>query len=309
VLVGFGFKVAAVPFHLWAPDVYEGAPIPSAALIASGSKVAGFFILAKLLGMGFMQSTGMGLIPVSVSGNAQGIVVSAEKVYFSCAPGWVMLIAIMAAVSVVLGNLAALVQTNVRRLLAYSAIAHSGYMLIALTSINNEGLAPVLFYVIIYALTTLGAFGVVSIVERQRGGSTLSDFVGFSRTEPVLAVSLMVFLISLAGIPPLVGFFGKFYLFSAALKGLSVSQNPTMLGLVALAIAMNAVSLYYYLIVLKHAFVIAPDKEAKPVQKARVTGSFILVVVLALAVFLLGLCPETLLRPLHLLVKTYLGTL
>jgi len=285
-LVGFGFKVAAVPFHLWAPDVYEGAPTPTAALVASGSKVAGFFILAKMLALGFGASVGM-------------------AAWSQFRPGWLPVLAIMAALSILLGNLAALVQSNVKRLLAYSAIAHSGYMLLGLTSASEAGFTAVLFYVIIYALTTIGAFGVVSVVERRRGGSQLQDFDGLHKTAPGLALCLLVFLISLAGIPPLAGFFGKFYMFSETLAASGKGANPSMLWLVVLAIALNAVSLYYYLIVLKHVFVAKPAEEER--VKAPACGP--LIAALALSVLLLGLFPNVLLEPLRAAVKNYTSSL
>ncbi|MFA7344051.1 MAG: NADH-quinone oxidoreductase subunit N [Terrimicrobiaceae bacterium] len=269
-LAGFAFKVAAVPFQLWAPDVYEGAPTAVASLVASGSKVAGVFILAKILAIGLGPWAGS-------AGWGQFL------------PGWVPVLALMAAASVILGNLAALVQSNVKRLLAYSAIAHGGYLLIGLCSTGEDSLTAVLFYVVIYALTTAGAFGTVVIVEKQRGGSSLEDFDGLAKSSPVLALCLLVFLISLAGIPPFVGFFGKFYLFTAALA------NPALLWLVILAIAMNAVSLYYYLIVLKHAFVLPAKEDLRP---ANAPASRFLVAALALSVLALGLAPNLLLAPL-----------
>ncbi|MEI6278697.1 MAG: NADH-quinone oxidoreductase subunit N [Verrucomicrobiae bacterium] len=269
-LAGFAFKVAAVPFQLWAPDVYEGAPTAAAALIASGSKVAGIFILAKLLTAGLGHWAGS-------AGWAQFL------------PGWAPVLALMAAASIILGNITALVQSNVKRLLAYSAIAHGGYLLLGLCSASTDSLTAVLFYVVIYALTTAGAFGVVAIVEKQRGGSRLDDFDGLAKSSPVLALCLLVFLISLAGIPPLAGFFGKLYLFTSALA------NGQHLWLVIVAIAMNAVSLYYYLIVLKHAFVLPATDVPRP---ANAPASQTLVAALALAVLALGIAPGLLLSPL-----------
>lgn len=269
-LAGFAFKVAAVPFQLWAPDVYEGAPTAAAALIASGSKVAGIFILARILTSGLGHWAG-----------AAG--------WGEFLPGWAPVLALMAAASVVLGNVTALVQSNVKRLLAYSAIAHGGYLLIGLCSAGRGGLAAVLFYVVVYALTTAGAFGVVAVVEKQRGGSGLEDFDGLAKTSPGLALGLLVFLISLAGIPPLAGFFGKFYLFASALA------NGHHLWLVVLAVAMNAVSLYYYLIVLKHAFVFPARDGAR---SGEAPASRVLVFALALSVVALGLAPNLLLAPL-----------
>src|SRR5438128_4137116 len=187
-LIGFAFKIAAAPFHLWAPDAYQGAPGPTAAFIASGSKVASFFIAAKVMMIGFHGAEG-------------------SAAWRAAAPGWVPVVAIGATLSVILGNLAAIVQSSVRRLLAYSAIAHAGYTLVGLLSHNGQGLASVIYYSITYALTTLGAFGVVAVVQEKTGGDKLSDFAGLSRREPVLAFCMLIFMLSLAGIPPLAGFF------------------------------------------------------------------------------------------------------
>jgi NADH-quinone oxidoreductase subunit N len=277
-LVGFGFKVAAVPFHLWAPDVYQGAPVASAALVASGSKVAGFFVLAKILSVGFVGATG-----------------SAEWGHFQA--GWMPLLAILAALSIVLGNLGALAQTSVKRLLAYSAIAHSGYMLLGLSALGSANILPVLFYVIIYSLTTVGAFGILSVVEQNRGGTHLHHFEGLYKSAPGLSLCMAVFMISLAGIPPLAGFFGKFYLFAGCLTAISHSSNPGMLWLVIVALALNTISLYYYLIVLKRIFVVEPGLEIAALTQSK--GSLLLIGVLALSVVVLGICPGLLLDPLR----------
>ena len=268
-VIGFGFKIAAVPFHLWAPDAYEGAPTPSAAFIASGSKLASFFIFAKVMLIGFNGAEGSGA-------------------WRAFQPGWVPVLAVIAAVSIVLGNLAAIVQSSVRRLLAYSAIAHAGYMLLGVMVPGGQSLSSLVYYVVTYGLTTVGAFGVVAVMEEKLGGARLSDFAGLSRRAPVLAFCMMIFMLSLAGIPPLAGFFGKFYLFASAL-----GPNRAELGLlwlVILAIAMSAVSLYYYLQVLKQAYVIEPGGN-----DTRLQGSIISQVVLslvALGVVLLGCAPN-----------------
>ena len=192
IAIGFGFKVAAAPFHFWAPDVYEGAPTTSAALIASSSKVAGLVIFYQVMVVGFAGAEG-------------------SSTWGSYVPGWVPVIAFIAALSMVLGNLVAIMQTSVRRLLAYSAIAHVGYMLLALVSHTEQSFDALLYYALTYALTTIGAFGVVAVVEARTGGDNLSDFSGLSRRAPVLSFCMLIFLLSLAGIPPLAGFFGKFY--------------------------------------------------------------------------------------------------
>ena len=240
-VIGFGFKVAAVPFHLWAPDAYQGAPTPSAAFIASGSKVASFFIFAKVMMLGFAGAEGSG----------------AFRAY---AAGWVPVIAIVAGLSMILGNLVAIVQSSVKRLLAYSAIAHAGYMLLAVLSHDN--LASLIYYALTYGLTTIGAFGVVAVVEGRAGDDKLTSFAGLSRRAPFVSFCMFIFMLSLAGIPPLAGFFAKFYVFAAVVKGGVV--NLGLLWLVILAIAMSAVSLYYYLQVLKQIYVVdVPRDEAR----------------------------------------------
>jgi NADH-quinone oxidoreductase subunit N len=270
-VIGFGFKVAAVPFHLWAPDAYQGAPVPSAAFIASGSKLASFFVFAKVMTIGFAGAEGDGG-------------------WGAYAPGWMPVLAVVAAASMVLGNIAAIVQSSVRRLLAYSAIAHAGYMLLGVMASGNRGVAPLVYYAVTYGLTTLGAFGVVSVVQRQGGGDGLADFAGLSRRAPVVAFCLMIFILSLAGIPPLAGFFGKFYLFSATLA--TDSRDFGLLWLVILAIATSAVSLYYYLQVLKQAYV-AESPATGRAAKVPVTSQVALAV-LAVAVVALGCAPDLL---------------
>jgi len=267
-LIGFGFKVAAVPFHLWAPDAYEGAPTPSAAFIATGSKVASFFILAKVMMIGFAGAEGSGAWREFVS-------------------GWVPAFAVVAAFSMVLGNLTAIAQTSVKRLLAYSAIAHAGYMLLGVLANNEPSQAALLFYVITYALTTLGAFGVVAVVEEATGGDAIQNFAGLSRRAPGLSLCLLVFLLSLGGIPPLAGFVGKFFIFSAVVG--ADAKHLGLLWLVILAILMSAVSFYYYLRVLKQAYVVDAAAESAPIKVPLAT--LVALIALALLVVLLGCAP------------------
>jgi len=279
VAVGLGFKVAAAPFHFWAPDIYQAAPAPSAAFIASGSKVASFIVFFQLASIGFA--------------GAQG---SATWGHF--VRGWIPVIALVAALSMVLGNFVAIRQSSVRRLLAYSAVAHAGYMLLALTAHTPQSLAALVYYVVTYSAATIGAFAVLSIVEAQTGSDRIGDLPGLSRREPVLSFCLAIFLLSLAGIPPLAGFFGKFYLFVAALQ--SSPESMPLLWLVILAIATSAVSLYYYLRVLKASYITTPESSAA-LTSGRVSGEEIprvLCVLLAAAVVLLGAWPSLLLRPL-----------
>jgi NADH-quinone oxidoreductase subunit N len=272
VVVGFGFKVAGVPFHFWAPDVYEGAPTTSASLIASSSKVASFVIFYKVMAIGFAGAEGSG----------------AWRGYIS---GWVPVIATIAALSMVLGNLVAISQTSVRRLLAYSAIAHGGYMLLGIVSHTQQSFDALLYYVLTYALTTIGAFGVVAVVEDKIGGDKLSDFAGLSRRAPVLSFCMLIFLLSLAGIPPLAGFFGKFYLFTSVLS----AQPPPfgLLWLVILAILMSTVSLYYYLQVLKRIYIAPMPDDAGPIRTP--VAAQIILCLLAIGVVVLGCAPNVLL--------------
>jgi NADH-quinone oxidoreductase subunit N len=272
-LVGLGFKVAAVPFHFWAPDVYQGAPATSAAFIASGSKLAGFFIFYQIMVIGLAGAAGSG----------------SWRAYTS---GWVPVVAIVAAVSMVLGNLVAIRQTSVRRLIAYSAIAHAGYMLLGILSHTDQSLGALLYYAITYALTVLGAFGVVAVVEEEAGGDRLSDFAGLSRRAPVPSLCMLIFLLSLAGIPPLAGFFGKFYLFSSVLT--STPGTLGLLWLVVLAIAMSAVSLYYYLKVLKYIYVIDPSSDTAPIRISVLRQ--VVLCLIAFSVVLLGCAPNLLLH-------------
>jgi NADH-quinone oxidoreductase subunit N len=275
-VIGFGFKVAAVPFHLWAPDAYQGAPTPSAAFIASGSKVASFFIAAKVMMLGFHGAEG-------------------SAAWHNYAPGWAPVIAVVAALSMILGNLVAIVQTSVKRLLAYSAIAHAGYMLLGVMAHNGQSLASLMYYAVTYGLTTLGAFGVVAVVEDQMGNDKLSSFAGLSRRSPVVSFCMLIFMLSLAGIPPLAGFFGKFYVFSAAVN--SDPQNLGLLWLVILALAMSAVSLYYYLQVLKQIYV-ADVPASTGTLKAPIVSQVVLCL-LAAAVVLFGCAPNLLLARLQ----------
>ena len=270
-VIGFGFKVAAVPFHLWAPDAYEGAPTPSAAFIASGSKLASFFIFAKIMMIGFAGAEG-------------------SAAFRSFVAGWTPVIAAVAALSMILGNLAAIVQRSVKRLLAYSAIAHAGYMLLGLMANSSEVYLSLIYYATTYGLATVGAFGVVALVENSMGDDKLSSFVGFSKRAPVAAFAMMIFLLSLAGIPPLAGFFGKFFLFAAVLKPGASSLG--LLWLVVLAIATSAVSFYYYLKVLKQIYVVngTDRKDATNVS----WFAQVVLLVMAILVILLGCFPNLL---------------
>jgi NADH-quinone oxidoreductase subunit N len=271
-LIGFAFKIAAAPFHLWAPDAYQGAPVPSAAFIASGSKVASFVVLGKIVLVGFGP----------VHGSAA---------WHAMAAGWSPILAVLAALSILIGNLVALAQTNVRRLLAYSAVAHAGYTLLGLIAGGRDGFSATLFYTVIYAITLVGAFGVVAVVRSETGADDLQNFSGLGARAPLLAGCMAIFMLSLAGIPPLAGFFGKFYLFSAALHA---GGNHGLLWLVALALFGSFISLYYYLIVLKVIFVDEVAPAPSPDHLSSDLLQRITIVVLAAAVLFLGVMPDIL---------------
>lgn len=279
-LVGFAFKITAAPFHLWAPDAYQGAPVPSAAFIASGSKVASFVVLGKIVLVGFSPFRGSADWHAMVAGSSS-------------------LLAVLAALSILLGSFVALAQTNVRRLLAYSAVAHAGYTLLGIIAGGRDGFSATLFYTAVYAVTLIGAFAVVGTVRRETGGEELQNFVGLSKRSPLMAAAMAIFMLSLAGLPPLAGFFGKFYLFSAALR---TGGKQGLLWLVAIALLGSFVSLYYYLIVLRAVFV---DQSAEsgshperqmPLRSGHVQQwmNGVIVALLAAAVLVLGLLPETL---------------
>lgn len=268
ILVAFGFKAAAAPFHLWAPDAYEGAPAPSAALIASASKLAGIALFGRLLW------PGLGLVAGDLS-------------TWSTGGGWLPIAAVLVAASLLLGNFAALAQTSVRRLLAYSAIAHAGVMLLGVIAAGTEGFSPVLYYAATYGVATAGAFGVLAVLERSGPSSRITDLAGLRTRSPMLAACLFIFILSLAGIPPLAGFLGKFYVFAAALH----FGNPGGLvgWLVVLAILLSAVGLYYYLLILKQALVAPSNADAKPSDVPAVAG--VTLTAAAALLVILGIAP------------------
>jgi NADH-quinone oxidoreductase subunit N len=272
-LIAFAFKIAAAPFHVWAPDAYQVAPVPSAAFIASASKVASFVVLGKIVLVGFASLHG-------------------AAAWHAMVAGWSPILAALAALSILVGNLVALAQSNVRRLLAYSAVAHAGYTLVGLVAGDRDGFSAALFYATVYAITLVGAFGIIAVVRRQTGGDDFSNFRGLASRSPLLAGCMSIFMLSLAGIPPLAGFFGKFYIFSVALRA---GANQGLLWLVGVALLGSFISLYYYLLVLKTIFVDEPllpagrHIDVQPDLLARTT-----IAVLAAAVLLLGVAPEIL---------------
>lgn len=224
VLVGLGFKVALVPFHLWVPDAYEGAPTPVTAFLSVASKTAGFVLALRLLAGAFA--------PLS--------------------PTWSSVLAVLAAATMTLGNFAAIPQTNVKRLLAYSSIAQAGYLIMGLVAGDAIGLSALLYYLAAYLPTNLAAFAVVMAVEQAEGSTDLAAYHGLALRSPRLSLVLLLALLSLAGIPPLAGFTAKFYLFTAVF-------GQGYLWLVVLAVLNSALSLYYYLRVIRAVYIQPPE--------------------------------------------------
>lgn len=248
LVAGLGFKISAVPFHMWSPDVYEGAPTPVTAFLAVASKAASFAIIVRLFAASFAGVW----------------------------EHWVMLIAILAAVTIIIGNLVAIPQTNLKRMLAYSSVAQAGYILVGLVTASPAGIKGVMFYSFLYIFATVGAFTVISYYYTVTGSDEIKDYAGLSQRSPLMAAVLVVAMLSMAGIPPLAGFVGKFYLFMTIVDD--------YLWLAFIGLIMSMVSVYYYLRV---ALVMYRDVPADP-RPINVPGSvaftLILVMVLTLAI-------------------------
>ena len=261
LIVGLGFKVSVVPFHFWAPDVYEGAPTPVTGFLSTVSKAAGFAVLVRLFVTAFQGD---------------------ELAY-----DWSVIFAVLSAVTMTLGNLLALAQKNIKRMLAYSSIAHAGYIMVGVAAIYNSeaslselGVTSVVFYLVAYILTNLLAFGIVAVYGYVVGSDEIASYNGLSRRHPWLAFAMLVAFLSLAGMPPFGGFIAKVLVFAAAVK----------VGLVWLAVVgiLNSiVGVYYYLIVLKHVYLYRDEMtENAPLPITR--PSAIALMVLALGVILIG---------------------
>ncbi len=254
VMVGLGFKISVVPFHFWAPDVYEGAPTPVAGFLSTASKAAGFAVLLRFLLL----------------------------VFFPLASTWTMVVAVISVATMTLGNLISLAQKNIKRLLAYSSIAHAGYMLIGVVALNQLGAGAVVFYLVGYMLTNLAAFGAVVVVSRVLGTDEISAYAGLSRRSPYLALAMLVAFLSLAGMPPLVGFVAKVFVFAAAVKA-------DWVWLAFVGVLNSIIGLYYYLNVLKVVYLFrAPnlEDESKPLPISRPHA--LALVVLVFGILLVG---------------------
>jgi len=276
-LVGFGYKVAAVPFHMWCPDVYQGAPTPFVAFLSVGPKAAGFAALLRFLIVGF---GGAG----AAAGGAAGSLVAGGAGLAAGAFPWPVLIGVLSIATMIVGNLIAISQENVKRLLAYSSIAHAGYMLMAVAVGSEAAVRAVMLYLPIYLFMNMGAFLAVMAVRAGTGEERLAAFRGLGSRSPFLAVALAVFLFSLTGLPPLAGFIGKFYLFAALLRA-----GTTFFYVLAIIGVLNSViSLYYYVRIVRAMFLEKADAPAPlPLRLGRPAA--VLLAVCVIPTVLLGI--------------------
>jgi NADH-quinone oxidoreductase subunit N len=259
LIVAFGFKIAAAPFHMWAPDVYEGAPTSITAFMSVGPKAAGFAVLGRVLMVAFVS----------------------EKVE------WAAILVPISILTMAVGNIVALSQTNIKRMLAYSSIAHAGYALLGIITANHEGLASMMNYLMIYAFMNLGAFGVI-IMLRSEGfkGDSIYDYQGLSKTHPLAAMLMLIFMFSLTGIPPTAGFIGKLYIFMSAI-------NAGYTWLVVIAVIFSAISAYFYLRIIMYMYM------RDPKETVTLTTSFSGGVALGITTFVvlfIGILPSFLLN-------------
>ena len=246
VTAGFGYKVAAVPWHMWCPDVYEGAPTPFTAFLSVGPKAAGFALALR-----FFHSALAGPGAAGLPGFATAI----------AGIPWPAVVGVIAAVTMTLGNLTALGQTNLKRLLAYSSIAHAGYCLMGLSAISGRGIQAVMIYMLIYLVMNIGAFIVVIMVAEATGSESILDYKGLARRQPLAAIAFAIFLFSLTGLPPFAGFAGKWFLFYAVFERIS-GPGGVWYAMLALVGALNtAVALYYYARIVRAMFIDPPYVE------------------------------------------------
>jgi NADH-quinone oxidoreductase subunit N len=264
IIVGLGFKVAAVPFHFWVPDVYEGSPVPVAAYLATGPKAGGFAAIIHLFPL----------------------------VLGSTTKAWASVFAALAVLSMVLGNLSALSQTHVRRLLGYSAVAHTGYLLVGLAAANDTAYSALIFYYFVYSLAALGSLLVIFATTEHGIGEDVTNFVGMYRRSPILAIAMAVFMFSLVGIPPFAGFMGKLFLFKAAVES-------KLLWLTIIGVLNSVVSLGYYITVVRQMWFFKPeDADAGPVTVS--PPLYFSIVIILLAVIILGMFPNSLMAVINL---------
>ena len=262
ILVGFGFKIAVVPFHFWAPDVYEGAPITITAYLAVASKIAAFAMTVRFFKVSFIEAGGMDAL--GVWGILEGL-------------NWNIIVAIMAAMAMILGNTVALWQDNIKRLLAYSSIAHAGYILMGLVVLTDEGISAIMIYAFIYLFMNMGAFYVAMLVSNKLGTESIEDYKGLGMRAPLECVAMTVFLIALTGLPPTAGFIAKLFIFGAAI-------SAGWIWLVTIAGITTIVSLFYYMKVVRNMFLFQPKEELSGIT-FDLSSKAILIVLLAPTLF------------------------
>ncbi len=241
-IVGFGFKIAAVPFHFWTPDVYQGSPTPFTGFVSTASKAAGFAVFLRVFTSGAFGDI--------------------SQFSPTTAPGWWAMLVAMSIITMMLGNFVAIFQTNIKRMLAYSSIAQAGYILIGLVTLSQDGSGAAMFYLLIYIFTNIAAFGVIILVSNKTGSDEIEDLYGLNRRSPVLALVMMFAVLSLAGIPPTAGFFGKFFIFRAAIEA-----GLWWLALIGILAAF--VGLYFYLGIIKYMYLYRSDEEEIPIPVSR----------------------------------------
>jgi NADH-quinone oxidoreductase subunit N len=266
IIVGFGYKISAVPFHFWTPDVYEGAPITITAFLSVASKAAGFAMMMRFFKVTFIDTHVVGL-----SAGMWAIVEGFD---------WNKLLAIVSVLTMTLGNLVAVWQNNLKRLLAYSSIAHAGYMLMGVVILSDKGFAAVLIYFVVYLFMNLGAFLVVMMVANKTGSEDIDSYKGLGYRAPLVGVAMVIFFVSLTGLPPTAGFIGKLYLFAAVL-------DAKWIWLAVVGAINSVISLYYYVRVLRNIFLRDPEGSGEPLvfSKPQLT----LLVLLMVPTILFGL--------------------
>jgi NADH-quinone oxidoreductase subunit N len=266
VLVGIGFKIAAFPFQIWAPDVYQGAPTPTTAFLAIGSKAAGFVLLLRVL--------------------------------FTAVPSvtmqWEKLLIVISAITILYGNLCALPQRNIKRLLGYSSISHAGYLLLGVAALNASGQSAILYYLAGYLFTVLAAFLVIALVLRHLETEDVSGLAGLNQRSPLLAATMTISMVSLAGIPPLAGFFGKFLLLKSVVEAAQTTGHHGYYWLVFIALAGVVISLYYYFNVVRAIYWSREAKELTPIQVS--APAMIAAWICIAGIFWLGLFPNAVLN-------------
>ena len=256
LIAGFGFKVVAVPFHMWAPDVYEGAPVPVTAYLSVASKAASFALLLRLFAVAF------------------------EPVI----DDWKPIVAAIAALTMTVGNVVAISQKNIKRLLAYSSIGHAGFLLVGIAALSEMASTALVLYLVGYAATTFVAFIFVIIYFNLTGNEKIEEYAGLAKRSPVLALALTISLFSLAGLPFFAGFTIKFYIFAAAAK-------EDLIWLVAIAVVNSLISVYYYLMVIRQMYIKPAPEGAKSLTMPKITGAALLTLVGV--VFLIGIYPQS----------------